>query len=134
MKLFNKSNLKSFLILLFLLALNVGGVKAATIKGRVIDATTHESVIGATVHVKKEKKFTVTDVQGNYEISGLKIGSFEIEAKSAGFIDSYDQIIVISDNNDIKTFDIYLKPKTTAIDEVKVFSSKKVKQIQPNII
>lgn len=50
-------------------------VQAQTIKGCVTDAQTKEPLIGATVEVTGTGKKAVTDMDGNFSVSGLKKGA-----------------------------------------------------------
>lgn len=50
-------------------------VQAQTIKGCVTDAQTKEPLVGATVEVKGTEKRAVTDMDGNFSVSGLKKGA-----------------------------------------------------------
>jgi TonB-dependent receptor len=110
------------LIIIFIAigVLHLGMLHAGTVKGRVIDAATHETLPGTTVYIIKEKKYAVTDGQGNYIISGLPVGNYILQTKGIGYEDSYYQPIIISKEDETITYDFYLKAKSTAIDEVQV--------------
>jgi len=109
-------------LILFAFTINLN---AATIKGRVIDSNTHESIIGATILVENQKYFAVSDAQGNYILTDLPVGKYVIHAKSMAYEDFYAQEIAIIDNNDNTTFDIYLKPNNVTLSEVEVTEKSK---------
>ena len=62
-------------VILALFAVICNAVQAQSIKGCVTDAQTKEPLIGATVEVKGTTVKTVTDVEGNFSVSGLKKGA-----------------------------------------------------------
>lgn len=62
---------KMFTMLLMLVAFATG-LKAADIKGMVVDAKTNEPLIGATVLVDGTQHAAATDIDGLFTISGLK--------------------------------------------------------------
>ncbi len=55
-------------------ALPTAGIFAADIKGQVTDGKTGEALIGATVQVEGTALATVTDINGQFTLSGLKEG------------------------------------------------------------
>ena len=64
-----KNQLKHFLLFAVLVVLGtVTAVAQATLKGKVMDAETHEPLIGATVMVKGSAEGTVTDTDGNFTL------------------------------------------------------------------
>lgn len=63
---------KKVFTMLLMLAAFATGLKAADIKGMVIDATTNEPLIGATVLVDGTQYAAATDIDGLFTISGLK--------------------------------------------------------------
>lgn len=82
--------MKTFNILLFLL-LGMGATGFAqkgTIKGIVSDSTLKEPLIGATVkvlHLGNEERGAVTNIDGEYLISGLDPGPCEVEFSYLGY-------------------------------------------------
>lgn len=62
--------MKRFAVMLVLIVMALG-VRAADIKGRVIDAKTAEPLIGATVMVDGTQRAAATDIDGFFSISGL---------------------------------------------------------------
>jgi hypothetical protein len=95
-------------------------LQAAIIKGNVIDSNTHESVTNAGVFIDKNINVAVTGLSGGYIFTNLKPGNYVINAKSAGYENSIPQQLIIKSESDTIKYNIYIKPKTTSIDEVKV--------------
>ncbi|HEY4785322.1 MAG TPA: TonB-dependent receptor, partial [Bacteroidales bacterium] len=113
--------IKRFLqILLLLLSISLVNLSAATIKGRVIDSNTHETIIGATVLVENQKYYAVSDANGNYSIAGLAEGKYMLFVKSLGYITSYSQEIEVKNGQDVISYDFYLKHDEVSLSEVEV--------------
>jgi TonB-dependent receptor len=123
MNLIKKKNYKLIKSLFILLTFNLGYLNAGTIKGRVIDSYTHETVIGAAVFLDRESNYVISGTSGQYAFINIKPGTYIINAKSAGYENSVLQQLIVKTNADTLSYDIYLKPKTTAIDEVKVIGN-----------
>lgn len=94
--------------------------QSATLKGKVIDAMTHETVVGANVFINGKEFESVTNDEGLYSFKDLKVGSYKLEVSYIGFIRTA-QIIEINDANEIKTFDIWLKEDIKELKEVQVY-------------
>ena len=79
-----KKNLKGFILTLWLLSIAIIS-EAAILKGTVIDKSTQEPLIGASVQIKGTTMGTITDMDGHFELKDLKIcpgfGSRGIEGK-----------------------------------------------------
>ncbi len=122
MKYINKTSIAKSVIFSISLLISAK-VHTATIKGRVVDSYTHETVIGAAVFLGKETNYVITGTTGQYLFTNINPGNYVISAKSAGYENSVVQQLVIASISDTIKYDIYLKPKTTAIDEVKVIGN-----------
>ncbi|HEU4719380.1 MAG TPA: carboxypeptidase-like regulatory domain-containing protein [Bacteroidia bacterium] len=81
-------------ILLFLPAITFAnpGDGAAFINGKVTDKDTHQTLAGVEVHVKGTNITTYSDFDGNFFISDLPAGSYELEFH---FI-TYDETSVVT--------------------------------------
>jgi len=90
----------------------------ASLSGIVTDAQTGSSIAGALVQVfvvgtTISVKTTLTDATGQYRISSLPAGTYNILLSAKGFINQTVSITLIS--NEIKILDITLNPKFAAI-------------------
>lgn len=63
-----------------LLAATITTSHAAVIKGTVTD-TSNEPLIGATVRIENTTYTATTDIDGNFEIAGLRNGSYTLVAE-----------------------------------------------------
>ena len=114
-----KIKILTILLIIFSLATN-----AAIIKGRVIDAITHETIPGAMITIVGTNFATVSDSGGMYIFKNIQIGTYTIYAKSIGFKDAIAQQIIIEKADDEITFDIYLKTTAKQIDEIQVLATR----------
>jgi len=108
--------------------LNFNLNKGASISGKVIDAKTGEGVWGIYIYtvnlgsnfdlISPYFYYSITDDQGNYKISGLFPGTYEIYAMDYGNFygeATYPEEIIINNSEDITGIDFSLNPTTTGI-------------------
>src|SRR5579863_10329125 len=72
-------------------------VTAQALSGNVMDLTTHEAIAGATVYFPQLKLGAVSDISGNYRISPLPKGTYEVELEMAGYATLTKQITIKGD-------------------------------------
>ncbi len=65
----------SLMIILLMLALTV---QAAVLRGTITDKATKEPLIGAAVQLSGTNIGTITDVDGNFELAGLRNGTYKL--------------------------------------------------------
>ena len=73
-----------FLILLLIFPL-LGNAQTAILKGSVVDAINNEGIPFANVFIQNTTTGTTTDLEGNFELTGLKAGLYNIEASFLGY-------------------------------------------------
>ncbi len=108
--------------------LNFNLKKSASISGRIIDAKTGEGVWGIyvyTVNPNQDWEYglpyfidDITDDEGNYHISGLSLGTYEIHTIDFGNFYgeyTYPEKITITAYEDITGIDFSLNPTSTGI-------------------
>lgn len=81
---------KILLVILGFVFIGVEAYSQSTIEGKIIDVATGEPVAFATVALYKNgvlKTGTNTDLDGNYFVSGLDPGSYDVEASFLGYTD-----------------------------------------------
>ena len=83
-----------------LIAVQAFGADIADVdlKGRVKDRQSNEPLIGATVQVIGSNVAAVTDIDGNFQLSGLKDGIYDIEIKYIGYKTAVKRQEKIEDN------------------------------------
>lgn len=86
-----------------------------TLKGRVTwmsGPNNSQGVDGATVRLGPGNYVATTDANGNYEITGIKRGSYSAHVKSAKYNSSTTKVVVM---NEDKTMDLRLRWHKLAI-------------------
>jgi len=74
-----------FLILICLISLSGFAQSTGTVQGSVIDKNTLETLIGAIVQVEGTSYGVATDIDGNFKISGIPVGSYTVKASLVGY-------------------------------------------------
>ncbi len=69
----------------------------ATIKGRVLDAITGDPLPGATIMIEGTQRGTISDLRGNFLISGLDIGTYTLEIRFIGYESKMVEVTVNAD-------------------------------------
>ncbi|MDX2249812.1 MAG: TonB-dependent receptor [Bacteroidia bacterium] len=105
----------------------ISGILAQSgqIRGRVVDASTREPLVGATVFVPSKQAGAYTNDQGIYSFKvNLSAQSEELEVIAFYFgYDTTRQVITL-ENNDIQTVGIVLQEKMVYADEVEIIGKK----------
>ena len=102
----------------------------ATISGKVVDESTNEAIIGATIFLSKDKG-TSSNYDGEYSLSA-RPGLYEIKAQYSGFQDYLATLDVLSSGN----FNISMKRETVNLDEVTITAIAKnaaVQEVQTSV-
>jgi hypothetical protein len=104
-------------LLLFLLTLCAGFQASAqnsfSITGTVKDQK--ESLPGAGIYLSGYQVSTVADINGNFKISNLKPGSYDILVQMVGYL-PYSKSVILSDKS--VQVELILKESTTILNEV----------------
>lgn len=117
-----KFSLTAFAILLMHLLLSISDVtfgQSLSIKGKISDNTTGLPLQGATVFISFSH-FAYSNAGGNYEISGIDSGKYEIKISSLGYKTLSTEIII---DTDLQR-DFRLEPSAIELDEVLVSTNR----------
>jgi TonB-dependent receptor len=120
--------MKSFLLIfkkpypaiVLLVCLNMT-LHAQGIKGRVSDAKTDETLIGATVHIEKDnfKSNTTVKLDGNYTFKNIPAGTYKLNVSYIGYKTTKEYAVeVVGDK--ATTLNISMVDNATALNEVTV--------------
>lgn len=111
------------------------GQSTGTIKGRVIDATVKEPLIGANVVVVGTNIGASTDQNGEFIITNLPPGSYQLEISYIGYITLNKSDVVVSANKPVY-LSIQLKPNALQGEEITVTAGYFVEEqeIEPSLI
>ncbi|MCR5886946.1 TonB-dependent receptor [Hymenobacter sp. J193] len=116
--------------LLSLLTLLTAAAQTYSIKGRVLDRLTGESLPGATVQVTGNGVNTGAgaDPEGNYQVPGLKPGTYVVRASFIGY-KLLEQRVTVGNQNAVATF--RLASDNATLNEVQVIASVAVERETP---
>jgi hypothetical protein len=120
--------MRSIAILSLLLCSVFSAFAGGKIKGKVTDGKNNETIIGAVVTVKGTGNGTVTDIDGNYELS-VDAGTHTIEVKYVGYQPKEISEIAVEDKKDVVVNVILEQAKSTQLAEVTIKSSLKKENI-----
>lgn len=95
------------------------------VKGSIKDQKSKEPLIGATVHVIGSDIATVSDVDGNFQLSGLRDGIYDIEIKYVGYKTAVKRQVKIEDNK-VTTLDFELETDNRQLADVEVVAKATV--------
>ncbi len=109
---------KIFLLVIFLVSLNINSQNNFTFSGYVLDSQTNELVIGASVIIDELNIGTVTNSYGFFSITA-KEGNYSIKTQNLGY---KDDIQIIGLNKNI-ILNIYLAEEVESLDEVIVMKN-----------
>ncbi len=99
--------------------LNVGRYKTATLKGRVLDGKTGETLAGAVVYDSKTEKGASTNVNGEFQME-MPVGDHRLRISFVGFENSNIKVRLIEDGN----ADFELFEESHSIGEVTILGAE----------
>ena len=109
---------KIFLLVIFLVSLNINSQNNFTFSGYVLDSQTNELVIGASVIIDELNIGTITNSYGFFSIT-VKEGNYSVKTQNLGY---KDDLQIISLNRNI-ILNIYLTEEVESLDEVIVMEN-----------
>ena len=109
---------KIFLLVIFLVSLNINSQNNFTFSGYVLDSQTNELVIGASVIIDELNIGTITNSYGFFSIT-VKEGNYSVKTQNLGY---KDDLQIISLNKNI-ILNIYLAEEVESLDEVIVMEN-----------
>ena len=116
-----RNHLKHFILFAVLMVLSTAAALAqATLKGKIVDAETHEPLIGATVSIKGSTLGSITDVEGCFELS-LKSSKNVIVFSYVGYNEL--EKTIKADAGIVDLGEIMLSSSAIGLDEVSVIAS-----------
>jgi hypothetical protein len=110
-----------FFFLFFVLTSTWLSVNAQAIRGRIIGKTDRQALGFASIFLNNTQKGGTTDENGNFSISGLKSGTYELVASYVGYQTFFQSIQI--EQNDVEII-IELTPQTVELQEVVVTEDK----------
>lgn len=108
-------------ILFLLCVFSIKAQVSNSIKGVITDRETKETLIGAAVIIDGTNLGTESDANGNFELSGLKAGSYILNISYIGYLKQSVKVTVQGDIN----LDIALQPGKRQLKEITVVTTVK---------
>jgi outer membrane receptor protein involved in Fe transport len=116
-----KFKITSFLLLLVLFSI---ATHAQTIRGKVIDATTGEALVGATVSLENTIFSTIVNLDGSYVFKNIPAGNYEVKVKYSGYEKSKEIKVQVKAGVAIKGINFQLKTASRDLIGVIVTATK----------
>jgi len=120
------------LTVLFVLLNNLNFAQTGTLRGKVIDISTGEELIGTTIMLVGTLQGAATDLDGNYTVSNIEAGIYDVKIS---FISYETQIVtgveIVAD--DIFVLNVNLEPVSVGLSEV-IVEAKAIKNTETAII
>lgn len=134
----NMSNFKSnFFILILFLSSFYQSIFAQSgtgkIGGKILDASTGEALIGAVVQVEGTNKGAAADLDGNFVITGLNPGSYNIIISSMGYTKKIHKDVKVKAGQ-LTTLNISMESSAQELNEVVVTGEAKKESINAILI
>ncbi|AUD00555.1 TonB-dependent receptor [Spirosoma pollinicola] len=98
------------LVLIIVCLLLVSRTWAGTIRGRAIDVTTGQPVIGATLLLENSKLYAVSGLDGSYLIKNVPVGSYKIRASYVSY-KTLSRDIEVTNPEQIITLELPMEPE-----------------------
>lgn len=119
-------------LLLMLLALS-SFAQNGTISGKVVDEATGEEMVGVTIQVLSNGKFTTTDLFGDYAIRDLAPGTYTIEVKYVSYSTKRISDIVVAKGANV-TVNVTMQEVISEVGEVVVEATYKKESINALLV
>ena len=111
----------SFLIV-FLLHLSTISAQQVTVAGKVTDNSNRQPVEFASVLMKENGRWAITDAEGRFTIKGVPTGKVTLTIQCLGYA---TQTLPITITKDIPRLNIRLKPEDLRLEEVTITAKRK---------
>src|ERR1700722_19193786 len=97
--------------------------EAGTIKGKVVDAKTKETIIGATVYNKEKKEMhDASALDGSYSLKNIAPGTYTIVVEFFGYAPQEKSVTVANDAGVIVQ-DFEMRPDSLTLKQVEIVGS-----------
>lgn len=94
----------------------------STIKGKVLETSSQQPVVGAIAQLLNSTKSTHTDASGYFEFKGLGAGTYILKVSHLGYKSILDTIII--DDNQIESRTLFLEEDAVKLSEVTITGDK----------
>jgi len=80
-----------------------------TIRGKVTDGHTGETLIGANSFIEGTTRGAMADLDGNYNLTGLEPGTYQVTGRFIGYAPITESVTIIGDEVVIVNFNLYVE-------------------------
>jgi hypothetical protein len=106
--------------LLFFIGLNMAFAQTGIVEGKILDAKTNESIPFANVVLQGTTTGATSDIDGNYKITGIKPGLYNVEVSYIGYKGKVEFEVQVFNNKPAKVdFALEADSKTLEVVEVR---------------
>ena len=116
-----KMKMKGMGLMMIFWLLAMATVQAAALRGIVTDKITQEPLIGATVQISGTTTGAITDIDGNFELAGLRNGSYKLIVSYISYRTKTLEVTV----NGMSEIKVQLDPDNQQLEEVVVVAEAK---------
>jgi len=120
------------LLTLIMLSLGVASAQKGILRGKVIDNSTGEELIGAAILIEGSLKGASTDLDGNYSIEGVDPGIYKVRCTYISYDDKYIADVEIM-AGEVTKLDIQLAPVSLGLEEI-VVSAKAIRNTESALL
>lgn len=126
--------MKCFILILFIIILNLSGFAQGSLTGKIIDRKTGQNLTNANVWVKELKVGIGSDNNGEFVLKNISEGTYNIQITFIGYSDTVIQTQII--NNKVTNIEIKLNQYSIEMPIVVVTATKNQRNIKdiPNRI
>lgn len=121
----NKNSAKQRFLLGLILILSIPSLLSAQNNGKIIgsvyDAETGEALIGVNVFIVGTTKGSATDIDGNFNIENVSLGTYTIKATYVSYADKLIEEVLVTGNEATK-LTLQLSPESLGLEEVTVIA------------
>ena len=103
---------------------------AQQLKGNVVDKNSHETLIGAVVTVEGTNLKAVTDIDGNFQLNGLKKGTYTLYINYVGYKPQRIDGVRVTDAPTEDAVSIAMLPDEQKLKEVVVTAVERRSQMR----
>jgi hypothetical protein len=114
--------MRILLCILFVLCTSFAFAQTGSISGKVTDPETKEALIGVTVLVDGTSKGEITDLDGNFVIKNVPVGTQTVRIKYVGYEETTVEAVV-TDGQTVSIGEILLLTTSIGLQEVEVFAN-----------
>lgn len=109
--------MRLFLLIVFNLLCLFSFAQTTILKGKIMDGNDNFSLPGATLKISDGNRFTVSDVNGNFEFLNLPAGTYTLTVDYLGY-EHYSQSVTVRAGQE--PIEVLLSSSSRSIDEVQV--------------